>query len=352
MLKEELIELKLRVDLAKKGAQATTTPAAPQVPLQGDDQSPLAPLSAAIDALRAAALEGADRETAERLGTACATIFNDVASVLARHQREQQAELVSLISVVRETAASLGSEHSSLHSSLTDTTERFQALTKVTDPARIKAQLVTEVTSLRRMAEERRKAWDTTMATFNTRVAKLEGQLVTSQREASIDPLTGIANRRFFDATCKEWLAAPQVRQILAILDVDNFKTINDTHGHAVGDKVLVSIAKALSKGFRSHDVVARIGGDEFAVLATDLTLQQAESRFTGVIATIAKTCGNGGAVPFTPTVSCGVVEFSAGDTMESVMVRSDQALYESKRLGKNRVTVKARPYMRDLMRR
>jgi diguanylate cyclase (GGDEF)-like protein len=90
---------------------------------------------------------------------------------------------------------------------------------------------------------------------------------------------------------------------------------------------------------------VARLGGDEFAILASDLTLRQAENRFAKTIATLTESD------PLAK-VSCGLAEYSAGDTYESLFERADQALYAAKRGGKNRVTGKARAFIRDLMKR
>ena len=138
---------------------------------------------------------------------------------------------------------------------------------------------------------------------------------------------------------------------VLAVFDVDAFKQINDTHGHPMGDQVLVALAEKLKVAFRDDDIVARFGGDEFAVLAAGLTLRQAESRFKSVLAMLP------GVSPMPDhqpplTMSCGVAECSAGDTKDSLLRRADQALYDAKKLGKNRVATKATQFISDLKRR
>jgi diguanylate cyclase with GGDEF domain len=99
----------------------------------------------------------------------------------------------------------------------------------------------------------------------------------------------------------------------------------------------------------RPEDVVARIGGDEFAVLASGLTLRQAESRLRAVQAHVTASL-NSTLTVARVTLSCGAAECSAGDTMQSLMMRADQALYDAKRKGKNRVAVKTLPFIRDLL--
>ena len=180
----------------------------------------------------------------------------------------------------------------------------------------------------------------------------LERQLQTSQHEASLDPLTHIANRRTFDQTLREWMG-PGRWIVLAMFDIDAFKSINDEQGHAQGDKALVALAQTLKASVRANDLVARLGGDEFALLISGLTLRQAEFRLKTVISALSSTHFPGIAdSSFTLTVSAGAAEFSAGDTAGSLIHRADEALYQAKHLGKNRVVTKASPYLVDLMKR
>jgi diguanylate cyclase (GGDEF)-like protein len=138
---------------------------------------------------------------------------------------------------------------------------------------------------------------------------------------------------------------------VLAIFDVDEFKRINDTGGHETGDCVLKVIASGLKMSVRPDDVVSGIGGDEFAMLAPGLTLRQAESRLRSMLEKLEASLEEAANLPRV-TLSCGAAEYSAGDTMQSLMSRADQALYEAKRKGKNRVAVKTLPLIRDLLSR
>jgi diguanylate cyclase (GGDEF)-like protein len=132
---------------------------------------------------------------------------------------------------------------------------------------------------------------------------------------------------------------------------VDNFKRINDVHGHGLGDRALTVVAQTLKNSVRQdRDLVARIGGDEFAMLISELPLPQAESRLrilSSSLANVHVETTNG--APLTLTLSCGLAELSAGDTVEALMERADRALYEAKSLGKNRVVTKVKPTLRDL---
>jgi diguanylate cyclase len=258
--------------------------------------------------------------------------------------------MAALVAPVREAVITVGAEVGGLHNSVDRSAGRFETIAGLDDPKQIKARLVAGVTALKHAAAERRQIWESTSKKFSERVETLERQLVSSRNEASLDSLTGIANRRTFDRTCQDWVRSARSRfvlAVLAVLDVDDFKSINDTRGHAAGDQVLVALAQALLGSVRPGDIVARLGGDEFAILASDLTLRQAESRFARTIADLGASDA-----PVTPKVSCGLAEYSAGDPYESLFERADQALYAAKCGGKHRVATKARAFIRDLMKR
>jgi diguanylate cyclase len=173
-------------------------------------------------------------------------------------------------------------------------------------------------------------------------MAALQEQLHSAQEEASRDALTGLANRRAFDRVLARWAASGSSDFILAIIDIDNFKQINDTFGHQVGDRVLACLAEALSTLVRSTDIVARFGGDEFAALMLGVTLDKAESRFDELVRKLAGQryahSDEPGSADVTFTVSCGIALGTRGEAAGKVLSNADRALYEAKRGGKNRV--------------
>jgi diguanylate cyclase len=320
--------------------------------LAADDDSKRAALSQRFEACRAALADGATPEDLSELSDACFGDAQQILNEVQAQQAERTREMGSLVSMVREVVASVGSEMSTLHTSLQKSTDRFDAIGQMTDVRQIKARLVAEVMTLKQLTVSRQKAWQDTARGLSDRIAMLEGQLMATQTEASTDPLTGIANRRTFERTCEDWIRSSRSSFALALIDVDEFKQVNDQHGHATGDQVLVFIAHTLASSLRTDDLVARIGGDEFAVMARGLTLPQAERRLRSIIGTIKEPGPGGDAVErpsVLPAVSCGVAEFSAGDTLASLFERADEALYAAKRQGKNRLVAKERPLIRDL---
>jgi diguanylate cyclase len=313
----------------------------------GDSTPP--DVTATIQACRAGIAEGLDAAALHPLAAACFKSLRRFTTHARGSATAQRAQVTALVAMVRETVATIAGSHTSLHDTLTGSAERFDRIAHLNNLQEIQARLVAEVTALKQVAIERRASWEQTFQEFGRRLTGLETQLDTTRREATTDPLTNVANRRVFERLCRTWMEPNHPPFVLAMIDVDDFKAINDQHGHDAGDQVLVAVAETLTRSLRPEDLVARLGGDEFSVLAAPLTLQQAHARFSDVVGAIgsaARLFVPGGQ---TPSVSVGLAEYSAGDTAESLKKRADEALYDAKRAGKGRVFVKASPFIRDL---
>ena len=161
---------------------------------------------------------------------------------------------------------------------------------------------------------------------------------------ADHDQLTGLFNRRRFDEELKRELArAGRYAEHSAVLsiDVDNFKGINDSAGHAAGDAVLAHVARVLDQHSRATDVVARLGGDEFAVLLSAVGTREARSAAEHLLAEIRSSPAAYGGKPFRVTASIGVATFESDDaTAGEVLVNADLAMYAAKTSGRDRVVV------------
>lgn len=169
----------------------------------------------------------------------------------------------------------------------------------------------------------------------------LSARSETLEHAALTDGLTGMQNRRYFDDALKEYLE--EFRRIekpvgLMILDLDHFKQVNDTHGHDVGDEVLRAVANCLKGMTRYHDVVARLGGEEFAVVTPNMDaelLSKFAERIRKAIANMSVLSGN---VRLKITTSVGLAVWDRKETAEDFYRRADRQLYEAKRQGRNRV--------------
>ncbi|MGB3211810.1 MAG: GGDEF domain-containing protein [Desulforhopalus sp.] len=168
---------------------------------------------------------------------------------------------------------------------------------------------------------------------------RLEKEL---RRLASTDPLTGAANRRhFMEMVGREFDRFRRHRHgmALAMMDIDHFKMVNDTHGHPVGDEVLQLLVKKSHTFLRTSDLIGRLGGEEFGVLLVETNLEGANLVAERLCRKISKVrlSVDGGEVAI--TVSIGIANVSEDDeSLESIMKRADKALYLAKARGRNRV--------------
>jgi diguanylate cyclase (GGDEF)-like protein len=168
------------------------------------------------------------------------------------------------------------------------------------------------------------------------RARELESTQHDLLRMAEEDPLTGLPNRRTLTRELERQLALGG-RGALLLLDLDNFKDINDLRGHPVGDRVMCMLAGLLRERLGDGQVLGRLGGDEFAVVLRDVDQRQAVEVADRLRTAVA-------AVPLTDdtrtTVSAGVANFDSGESWHAVLANADLALYASKAAGRNRVTV------------
>lgn len=163
------------------------------------------------------------------------------------------------------------------------------------------------------------------------------------EKMAMRDPLTGLANRRYMENRI-EMRLSEKVRfgwpVGLAILDVDDFKKVNDTFGHDVGDKVLKMVSATLVSNLRSFDDLGRWGGEEFLMLAANIEGNPLFSLVDRLRILVSASCLDLERAPLCVTVSAGVSGAKGGDSWGEILKRADEALYISKRNGKNRSTV------------
>lgn len=164
---------------------------------------------------------------------------------------------------------------------------------------------------------------------------------LTLEHAAVTDSLTGMYNRRYFDDALAEYLQAfGHIDKPIGmvILDLDHFKKVNDTHGHDVGDKVLRQVAECLQVFTRYHDVLARLGGEEFAILSPNITERQLYSLSDRIRQAVSELQIPHGNVTLKVTVSAGLAIWDGVEPGEELYRRADKQLYEAKRQGRNRV--------------
>lgn len=173
---------------------------------------------------------------------------------------------------------------------------------------------------------------------------ELQKDLERVRREALTDGLTGLANRKAFDAELKrvaEDAADSGASFCLLMMDIDHFKAFNDNYGHQVGDQVLRLVGKTLTDGVKGRDVTARYGGEEFAIILPDTKLQAAvtvANALRTAVATKEVINRNSGETLGRITMSVGAAEHLPSESLADLIERADAALYTAKHNGRNQV--------------
>jgi len=275
-----------------------------------------------------------------------------------RYVTARESELKDMIHILHEAARLMAGQATVFSEQVLASSARLQSFTRLEDIRDLKHQLAAEVTTLRRAVEEKQRRDAESSALLSERLEVLQTQLVKAEEEASIDPLTRIANRGTFDQVFARMLEHARMTKqplSLAFIDIDRFKTINDSHGHQIGDRVLLCAAMWLGRSLRQSDFIARYGGEEFAVLFRDATLAEVEARMAQVLGEIAARSFEYELDSETRTVrftaSAGAAEWGAGESAQDLLRRADEALYDAKRAGRNRVVAKKRAILGGLFR-
>lgn len=245
---------------------------------------------------------------------------------LARSRKVRQAQFIQLRSITAET-----DDLEQLKEFIGERIDQLQGHLQQQDEA----------------GDEKQRRLEQTLIELGTQVSQLSAETVTlrsrldvTTEEALRDPLTGAYNRLAYERRAALEVArwrSDNGKLSMVMCDIDHFKRINDTFGHAAGDKVLKEVVRLLQEQLRSSDFVARYGGEEFVILlngaAEDSALQIAEKLRRTVKAAPFRSRGE--RVPV--TISCGVGTFGGEDTLEAVFDRTDAALYAAKTQGRDR---------------
>jgi diguanylate cyclase len=257
--------------------------------------------------------------------------------------RDLREELMDIVAHTLGTMIDLTGKTSVTNKNIKTHIETLAASSKIESVMKAVSSIISETRALVTETNQ----FETQLLSSTEEVEKLKQELSYARQEAVLDPLTGVMNRRGFDqrlfSMINEIDHRDTVNFCLMLMDIDKFKDINDHHGHLLGDKVLRAVAELLNRHTKGKDACARFGGDEFAVLLPDIGSNNARNLAEYIRSTIEKIVlkrPNSGSVVGGISVSIGVAAYRLGETGEALLHRCDQALYRSKSLGRNRVTL------------
>ncbi|MCD6189947.1 MAG: GGDEF domain-containing protein [Sulfurimonas sp.] len=228
-------------------------------------------------------------------------------------------------------------------SSYTDTNNKIEILAQVHEDTLLECDEDNlDLPLLKSKFHEIQDAMAVEVKKANETIKYLHEQVKTLEKNSNLDGLTKVYNRRALSTYLTEVCSKEKLPNDLhaLILDIDDFKKVNDTHGHLAGDKVLIFIANILRKTLRDGDRVFRYGGEEFVIILNRLDDMQCKNITNRIIGLIRNNKLVYKGVSLSVTMSIGATKFISGDTPDSLIYRADKALYKAKENGKDQMYV------------
>jgi len=258
---------------------------------------------------------------------------------------DREKEFRDIIELLSKAMADVNVENENFNLKVYEQSEKLEEIIRLDDIRKIKSALKVEVENIRLAIKEKESSDKGRVEILSQQVETLSVELAKAREESMRDGLTAAYNRKAFDQQMKNLVQRNSVMQApfaLLMIDIDDFKQINDTHGHPLGDRVLVSLVHKCREHIRAEDFPARYGGEEFAVILPGASLKNALKKARQICKAIAETSYRveveGEEIELALTISVGVSAYRAGDTDIGVIERADKALYAAKHAGKNRV--------------
>lgn len=311
--------------------------------LPRDDSAPAQGVRTAIDdAIRI--LEGASLPAHVRAAeTLLATIVRDYVEQHAHEKDAREAELRGAVETLSDALIQLHETDAAFAERVLDRSERLQQMVSQSRADDLRELLSGELEALRRDTAAKRETEARELAALRARVSALEERMQVLTQQARLDPLTGLFNRRAWEERLRELERGDGHRFAVAILDLDGFKHLNDTEGHAAGDAALAAFGAYCRQAFGEEDFAARIGGDEFGVLIAAASPDHAAEHVQRLLDCVRRantTPGYSSHAAF--TLSVGLAAPRGDESLHERIRRADEALYAAKRAGRNRLVVAA----------
>jgi len=278
---------------------------------------------------------------------------HEIASCTQEHLREREillrareAEFNATIELLADAVAQFHESNTEFDEQVLARSDRMEQISAIDDLRLLRQQLRIELAALRDATTTRQEVESRQIGALRARVDSLEARLNVVSAQALLDPLTGLHNRVAWDQRMAELaieLEHGNAGFALALIDLDHFKRINDTHGHAAGDNALTEFGDFCRQAFGDDDFVARFGGDEFVVLLAAPSLEHGAEHINRLINLVRRANDKrlpGGRPAF--TISVGLVQAQADEDAAALLERADRALYAAKHAGRDQLMFEA----------
>jgi diguanylate cyclase len=265
-------------------------------------------------------------------------------SSLKKSLLEAQGQIKQMLATFVDRLADFSETTSDYHDKIERCADRISAAQDISELTEVLDEVMRETRVIQLNAQRSRDELNqmrTKVAEAESEVERLQAELANASEMVRHDPLTGALNRKGMDEALDTEVARARrhdAKLCLALLDIDNFKKLNDSLGHAAGDAALVHLAKVVQETIRPEDTLARYGGEEFVVLLPGTALEDAVNAMVRVQRELTRRFFMHGNNKQLITFSCGVAELGDAEEAAGALQRADGAMYLAKRAGKNRV--------------
>ena len=263
---------------------------------------------------------------------------------LKRDLVQSQQSLRELLTGFIAQLAGMAESTGAYHGKLSDALPRLTDAKDIHQIRDVLDEVIKETSSIRedtqRVHDELVSARDRAQQA-EQRIAELQAELEEASHQMRHDQLTGVQNRRGMQETFSRE-AARSVRHrapiCVGLLDLDNFKALNDTHGHDVGDQALIHLTSVVRQNLRPSDSISRMGGEEFVIIYPDTSLENAADALVRLQRELTRAYFLANDQRLLITFSAGVSEWVPGEDFDVLLKRADEAMYQAKQAGKNKV--------------
>lgn len=265
-------------------------------------------------------------------------------SSLKKSLIDAQDQIKQMLATFVDRLADFSETTSGYHDKIEQCAEKISKASDITELTEVLAEVMRETRVIQLNAQRSRDELSEMrdkVKVAEQEVKRLQDELAHASDMVRHDPLTGALNRKGMNEALEAEVARMQRhggKLCLALLDIDNFKKLNDTMGHAAGDAALIHLAKVVQDAIRPEDTLARYGGEEFVVILPDTPLDSAVTAMVRVQRELTKRFFLHNNDKVLITFSCGVAEVNEGEPATDALQRADGAMYLAKRAGKNRV--------------
>ncbi|HWE86704.1 MAG TPA: GGDEF domain-containing protein [Terracidiphilus sp.] len=259
-------------------------------------------------------------------------ILQDWGHSTARHLQRTAAEVKEMLLAMARTAESVGNRDQQCAHQIDHVTTQLRRIASLDDISQIRLSIEKSASELKSSIDRLNAEGRVVLDDLQAKVVRFQAKLEEAEQIASLDALTRLRSRLWMEGQLEQRIASA-ARFCVAVLDIDGFKSVNDTYGHILGDELLRQFANELRSACRSSDLVGRWGGDEFLVVI-DCALSDAEAQIGRVRKWVCgdyTVKGASGPLKIGVSASIGLAEFMPPETLEQLLNRADAAMYQQK---------------------